>query len=65
MNNRILLRIAAMDDDTDNIDTEDSNDDDLQFDFDSLFNTSEAPKSDIEKMVTEPISTDIDTFDPK
>ena len=66
MNNRILLRIAAMDDntDTDNINTEDSNDEDLQFDFDSLFNTSETPKSDIEKMVTEPISTDIDSFDP-
>ena len=63
MNNRILLRIAA----TEDIDIEENTDDeadDLQFDFDSIFNTDDTPKSDIEKMVTQPISTDIDSFDP-
>ena len=72
MNNRILLRIAAENNDTDidtSIDTEaeeennDENDDnDFQFDFDNLFNNDNTPKSDIEKMVTEPI--DMDPFDP-
>lgn len=71
MNNRILLRIAAdkntEDNEIDNdIDLEDNNstdnDDDFQFDFDNLFNNDDTPKSDIEKMVIEPM--DMDPFDP-
>ena len=73
MNNRILLRIAAdketelTDKETELIDNdidseEAESDDDFQFDFDNLFNNNETPKSDIEKMVTEPM--DMDPFDP-
>lgn len=47
--------------DTD-IDTNTDDKDDFQFDFDNLFNNNDTPKSDIEKMVTEPM--DMDPFDP-
>lgn len=58
------MRIAA--DDNNNVNDNDNDDDsDFEFNFDNLFNDGsedERPKSDIEKMVTEPM--DIDNFDP-